>query len=57
MPLLVEIGLTDLPKSGSAMTHPAHLGMIPLTYVLTIQVPTYLLINVMNMHSQKHTWS
>ena len=42
-PPLVEIGLTDLPKSGSAMTHPAHLGMIPLTYVHTYYSSTYLL--------------
>ena len=27
---LVEIGLTDLPKSGCAMAQPAHLGTTPL---------------------------
>ena len=32
MPPLVEIGLTDLPKSGCAMAHPAHPGTTGLLY-------------------------
>ena len=31
---LVEIGLTDLPKSGCAMAHPAHPGMTGLCMAL-----------------------
>ena len=35
---LVEIGLTDLPKSGCAMAHPAHPGSTGLQGIHTIAI-------------------
>ena len=34
---LVEIGLTDLPKAGCAMAHPAHPGTTGL-FILSIRI-------------------
>ena len=42
LPPLVEIGLTDLPKSGGAMAPPAHPGTTGLhNIILDIRVPTF----------------
>ena len=49
---LVEIGLTDLPKSGCTMAHPAHPGTTPLLYKVLLQF-TILQVLLKQLHNNR----
>ena len=53
----IEIGLTDLPKSGCAMAHPAHPGTTPLkpSHVEMINELWVLLADMSNLTSSAST--
>ena len=56
-PVLVAIGLTDVPKSGWAIAHPAHLSPFSLVS-LRLRVHSFKLsFNFIQPHSTKLNWA